>query len=248
MRPLLPVALTLAVFGAALFLVAKPYLNKSLLERSVSSAGAMARSGQSPVLKVRANSFLLSNFRNRDTAELLVHLHSFGFGDSYHAGPHGQHGPFFFSSDGRALLSQTAVHAITELPSGMTWIGDETIIVMMVSGQYSKVITSRGILYGGWSKNCHFASIVLHMQLKCENWDLLSGEAFGFPLLLKVMGEADLLKFMRSNAIDAIIAGPRTYHDTKQILVHSPAIRDCLDAEIDIESVLVLLNKRCRRT
>jgi hypothetical protein len=192
-------------------------------------------------LKVRAHSFLLSNFRERDPANLLVKLHAFG--SSYQGVRRGWHGPFFFSEDGRAFLPQPAVHAITELPPGMTWIGDETIIVMIVSGQYAKVITSKGILYGGFSKNCFFASALLHEPLKCE-WDVLRGKVFGFPLLFEILGEK-VPDFLQRNAVDAIIAGPRTYHDTKQILATVPALRDCLETAIDIESVLVLLSKRC---
>jgi hypothetical protein len=128
----------------------------------------------------------------------------------------------------------------------MTWIGDETIIVMMVSAHYSKVMTSKGVLYGGFSKNCYFASALLRKQLKCGEWDLLRGQAFGFPLMIQALGEAELANFLRSQGIDAIIAGPRTYQESKQILALGPPRLACLDTGLDVDSVLVLLSKRCR--
>ena len=242
------IALTAAVLGVALSLFIVPHLDASVPERIQDPADPTnANEGRSRTrrLKVRAASFLISNFRERDSASLLVQLHAFGSSYlGYANSVRRWHGPFFFSEDGHAILPQRAVRAITELPPGMTWIGDETIIVMIVSGQYAKVITSKGILYGGFSKNCFFATAFLRRPLKCE-WDVLQGKAFGFPLLFDILGEKELPYFLQRNGIDAIIAGPSTYHDTKKILETVPAIRDCLENPIDIDSVLVLLSKRC---
>jgi hypothetical protein len=190
------------------------------------------------------NSFLLSNFRNHDTASLLVQLHSFGFRSRR---GHGESGPFFFSDDGAALLPRRALQAIVELPPGTVWVGDETIVVMMMSGQYAKVVASRGRLEGGWSKNCYFLMALLRTEVKCGLQDLLRGSAFGFPFIVKAVGEAHLPAWLEANRIDAIIAGPRTYQETKQLLLSSPSVQNCLESQIDIDSVLVLINKRCVR-
>jgi hypothetical protein len=129
----------------------------------------------------------------------------------------------------------------------MVWIGDETIIVMMISGQYAKVVTSRGILEGGWSKNCYFVSALLRTQVECGIDDLVRGSGFGFPFIVEAVGEAHLPAWLATHGIDAVIAGPRTYLETKQLLLSSPSVQNCLESQIDIDSVLVLINKRCVR-
>jgi hypothetical protein len=226
---------------AGLVLVMNSYLESAIGPQNSSTAG---KAGQAGRFQIRMNSFLLSNFRNHDTGSLLQELHSFGFRSRR---GHGGSGPFFFSQDGAALLPRRALQSITELPPGMVWIGDETIPVMMISGHYAKVVTSRGILEGGWSKNCYFVSALLRTGVKCGVRDLLRGAAFGLPFIVEAVGEAHLPAWLETNRIDAIIAGPRTYRETKQLLLSSLSVQNCLGPQIDIDSVLVLINKRCLR-
>jgi hypothetical protein len=192
----------------------------------------------------KPNSFLLRNFRIKDVSLLLQEVNAL---EGYSMGQV-RRGPFVVTDDGLVPLPPGATRKVAELPHGMIWIGDDTTVVLIVAAQYGKVLTAQGELLRGISKNCDFVTRLAADNFTCNHGRVSQNAPFGLPALVAKLGEKGFIRFLRQESIDAVIAGPRTYDETRNILARAPVLQDCLEVAIDVESVLVLLSRPCRLT
>jgi hypothetical protein len=194
-------------------------------------------------VKLNTDSFTLRNLEEHDVGLLLGQLdkisnHYFsvrGFKD---------YRPFFFSIDGRAQLPPSVIRAASALPPALNWIGDETTTIIASAPQYASAITSDGILYGGWSKNCFLLNKLLNTQKECI-YDMLLGQKFGLPFLFDTLGESRFLKFILDEKIDVIIVGPHSYEKSKTILQRASRLAACFEKTFDADQTLLLLKRPC---
>ncbi len=225
-----------ALSGAivVLLVIGAGWLGRQTIERNRSSP---------PQVKLHIDSFALRNLGEHDVGLLLAQLDKIsnryfsvqGFKD---------YRPFFFSIDGRAQLPPSVIRAASALPPALNWIGDETMTIIASAPQYASAVTSDGILYGGWSKNCFLLNKLLNTKKECI-YDMLLGQKFGLPFLFDTLGESGLLKFIQDEKIDVIIAGPHTYEKSKAILQLAPRLAYCFDKTFDADRALLLLKRSC---